>query len=105
MDSKANKTPKPTGMPPSEHGGTTRRTAIPLPNKDAEIFAKRIANPAPVSKSEKEAAKKAYEAFNKVYLDTDKYIYKNTDRDRAALSRSEGAAAIWCQPKIGRAHV
>ena len=41
---------------------------------------------------------KAYEAFNKVYLDTDKYIYKNTDRDRAALSRSEGAAAIWCQP-------
>lgn len=40
----------------------------------------------------------AYDAFNKVYLDTKKYIYKNTDRDRAARGRDRGAAAIWCQP-------
>ncbi len=41
---------------------------------------------------------KAYDAFNNVYLDTDKYIYKNTDRDSAAVDRFHGAAAIWCQP-------
>lgn len=40
----------------------------------------------------------AYDAFNDVYLDTHKYIYKNTDRDRRALGRDKGAAAIWCQP-------
>ncbi len=40
----------------------------------------------------------AYDAFNTVYLDQDKYIYKNTDRDRAAKGRDRGAAAIWCQP-------
>ncbi len=40
----------------------------------------------------------AYDAFNKVYLDTDKYIYKNTNRDAAARDRWHGAAAIWCQP-------
>lgn len=40
----------------------------------------------------------AYEAFNNIYLDTDKYIYKNTDRDKKAIGRDRGAAAIWCQP-------
>lgn len=40
----------------------------------------------------------AYEAFNNTYLDSDKYIYKNTDRDKAAIGRDRGAAAIWCQP-------
>jgi hypothetical protein len=40
----------------------------------------------------------AYDAFNTVYLDSLKYIYKNTDHDRAARSRDRGAAAIWCQP-------
>lgn len=40
----------------------------------------------------------AYDAFNNVYLDTNKYIYKNTDRDKAAKGRDRGAAAIWCQP-------
>lgn len=40
----------------------------------------------------------AYDAFNTVYLDTDKYIYKNTDRDIHAEGRDRGAAAIWCQP-------
>ena len=40
----------------------------------------------------------AYDAFNNVYLDTDKNIYKNTDRDKAAIGRDRGAAAIWCQP-------
>lgn len=40
----------------------------------------------------------AYDAFNDVYLDTHKYIYKNTDRDKAARGRDRGAAAIWCQP-------
>ena len=40
----------------------------------------------------------AYDSFNNVYLDTNKYIYKNTDRDRAAEGRDRGAAAIWCQP-------
>lgn len=37
-----------------------------LRGKDAENFAKRMANPAPVSKAEKEAAKKAYEAFKAI---------------------------------------
>ena len=37
-----------------------------LRGKDAEIFAKKIANPAPVSKSEKEAAKKAFEAIKAI---------------------------------------
>lgn len=41
---------------------------------------------------------KAYDAFNNVYLDTDRYIYKNTDCDSAAVDRFNGAAAIWCQP-------
>lgn len=41
---------------------------------------------------------KAYDAFNNVYLDTERNIYKNTDRDKAAVGRDRGAAAIWCQP-------
>lgn len=40
----------------------------------------------------------AYDAFNRVYLDTDKYIYRNTNRDARATDRWNGAAAIWCQP-------
>lgn len=40
----------------------------------------------------------AYDAFNAVYLDSAKYIYKNTNRDSAATDRWNGAAAIWCQP-------
>ncbi len=41
---------------------------------------------------------KAYDAFNSTYLDPVKHIYKNTDRDSAAVDRWNGAAAIWCQP-------
>ncbi len=37
-----------------------------LTGKDAEKFAEIIANPTPVSKEEKEAAKKAYEAFKAI---------------------------------------
>ena len=40
----------------------------------------------------------AYDSFNRVYLDSTKYIYKNTNRDAAAKDRWNGAAAIWCQP-------
>lgn len=40
----------------------------------------------------------AYDAFNSMYLDSVKCIYKNTDRDSAAIGRDRGAAAIWCQP-------
>lgn len=40
----------------------------------------------------------AYESFNAVYLDNKKFIYKNTNRDRKARDRFNGAAAIWCQP-------
>lgn len=40
----------------------------------------------------------AYDGFNSVYLDSAKYIYKNTDIDSAAVDRDHGAAAIWCQP-------
>lgn len=40
----------------------------------------------------------AYDNFNNVYLDSAKYIYKNTNRDTAAVDRWNGAAAIWCQP-------
>lgn len=38
----------------------------------------------------------AYDNFNNVYLDSAKYIYKNTNRDTAAVDRWNGAAAIWC---------
>ena len=37
-----------------------------LHGKDAEVFAKRIQNPTPVSQSEKEEARKAYEAFKAI---------------------------------------
>ena len=37
-----------------------------LRGKDAEVFARRIANPTPVSQAEKEAARKAYEAFKAI---------------------------------------
>ena len=40
----------------------------------------------------------AYDSFNRVFLDSAKYIYKNTNRDAAATDRWNGAAAIWCQP-------
>lgn len=37
-----------------------------LRGKDAEAFAKRMANPAPVSQAEKDAARKAYEVFKAI---------------------------------------
>lgn len=37
-----------------------------LRGEDAENFAKRMANPTPVSKSEMEAARKAYKAFKAI---------------------------------------
>lgn len=37
-----------------------------LKGKDAIRFAERLEKPAPVSKSEKEAARKAYEAFKAI---------------------------------------
>jgi len=37
-----------------------------LRGKDAERFAHRMANPAPVSNAEKEAARKAYDAFKAI---------------------------------------
>jgi hypothetical protein len=37
-----------------------------LKGKDAVRFAERTANPAPVSQSEKDAARKAYEAFKAI---------------------------------------
>ncbi len=39
-----------------------------LTGKDAENFARCIANPAPVSQSEKDAARKAYEAFKAISI-------------------------------------
>ena len=45
-----------------------------------------------------ESTWEAYDSFNKVYLDSAKYIYRNTNRDAAATDRWNGAAAIWCQP-------
>ena len=37
-----------------------------LRGRDAKIFAKRTANPAPVSDDEKKEARKAYEAFKAI---------------------------------------
>lgn len=37
-----------------------------LTGRDAEIFAKRTANPNPVTEAEKKAARKAYEAFKAI---------------------------------------
>ena len=41
---------------------------------------------------------KAYEAFNEIFLDSDKYIYKTSTEYAHAVDRFNGAAAIWCQP-------
>ena len=40
----------------------------------------------------------AYEAFNQYLLDNNKYIYKASTANEAAVDRNNGAAAIWCQP-------
>lgn len=40
---------------------------------------------------------KAYEAFNAVFLDTKKYIYRDHSARQNAVDRWGGAAAIWCQ--------
>lgn len=37
-----------------------------LRGRDAETFARRLENPTPVSKEEKDAARKAYEAFKAI---------------------------------------
>lgn len=37
-----------------------------LKGKDAERFAEKTANPSPVSQAEKDAARKAYEAFKAI---------------------------------------
>lgn len=37
-----------------------------LKGRDAAAFAKRLANPAPVSNAEREAARQAYEAFKAI---------------------------------------
>ncbi len=37
-----------------------------LTGKDAKRFAKHLANPAPISKERKEAARKVYEAFKSI---------------------------------------
>ena len=41
---------------------------------------------------------RVYDDFNRVYLDSAKYIYRNTSADPVAKDRWNGAAAIWCQP-------
>lgn len=41
---------------------------------------------------------RVYDDFNRVYLDSAKYIYRNTSSDSVAQDRWNGAAAIWCQP-------
>jgi len=40
----------------------------------------------------------AYDGFNKIFLDSDKYIYKTNSSFPRAIDRGNGAAAIWCQP-------
>ena len=52
----------------------------------------------PAASDELASTWEAYDSFNRVYLDSAKYIYKNTNRDTAATDRWNGAAAIWCQP-------
>ena len=39
-----------------------------------------------------------YDDFNRAFLDSTKYIYRNTFADKRAKDRFNGAAAIWCQP-------
>lgn len=41
---------------------------------------------------------KAYEGFNRVFLDSQKYIYRTDSSFPHAVDRWNGAAAIWCQP-------
>ena len=41
---------------------------------------------------------KAYEGFNRVFLDSEKGIYKTDTSFPRAVDRGNGAAAIWCQP-------
>lgn len=41
---------------------------------------------------------KAYDAFNDIMLDRDKFIYKLNSSTLRATDRWKGAAAIWCQP-------
>lgn len=41
---------------------------------------------------------RAYDAFNAVFLDGDKHIYKTDSEVPRATGRFNGAAAIWCQP-------
>ena len=45
--------------------GPIKETPV-LRGKDAERFAERMANPAPVSSAEREAARRAYEAFRAI---------------------------------------
>ena len=40
---------------------------------------------------------KAYDDFNKVFLDTKKNIYRDYSDRANAVDRWNGAAAIWCQ--------
>ena len=40
----------------------------------------------------------AYESFNRVFMDSVKYIYKTDTSFPRATDRFNGAAAIWCQP-------
>ncbi|MCR5471181.1 MAG: alpha-1,6-mannanase, partial [Prevotella sp.] len=40
---------------------------------------------------------KAYDDFNRVFLDTKKYIYRDHSARENAVDRWNGAAAIWCQ--------
>lgn len=40
----------------------------------------------------------AYDSFNRIFLDPDKYIYKTDTSYGHAVDRHNGAAAIWCQP-------
>lgn len=39
----------------------------------------------------------AYDAFNRVFLDASKNIYKDHSERKSAVDRWNGAAAIWCQ--------
>jgi hypothetical protein len=54
---------------------------------------KKMAAPSPAN-----IAFETYDDFNRVFLDSAKYIYRNTSTDPAATDRWNGAAAIWCQP-------
>lgn len=51
-----------------------------------------------VTPAQGETAFEVYDDFNRMYLDSAKYIYRNTSSDPVAKDRWNGAAAIWCQP-------